>query len=256
MSYENKVFWDSRLKKHWDLQGVGHAGYSKLYNTYIYRAKIRVLEKATNKFGIQLAGKKVLDIGSGIGFWLDYYGNQGAVVTGIEISSHAVKMLKNKFPGMNVYEGDIGQEIPFPGTFDIINCFDVLYHITDDTHFSHALLQIGERLNPGGYFFLTDLFPEKGYSSAEHVYFHSLGSYKDILSKKDCSVLAVYPLYGLLNGGLMRWKKYFGPGLIGNLFGEITKRIEEISVPLLYCLDGLWIPEFMCNARLMVVHKK
>lgn len=94
---EVKEYWNSRLKEYCDLEGVGYIEFGEQYNRYIYRAKVRTLERVITKLNIGFEGKEILDVGSGIGFWIDYYISKGAsLIYGVDISSEAVNFLREK----------------------------------------------------------------------------------------------------------------------------------------------------------------
>jgi 2-polyprenyl-3-methyl-5-hydroxy-6-metoxy-1,4-benzoquinol methylase len=69
--YDPSEYWERRLSKRFNLRGVGHISYSEGYNTWLYRRKKRCLEDFFG--GVDLQGKDVLDIGSGTGFFVEWY---------------------------------------------------------------------------------------------------------------------------------------------------------------------------------------
>lgn len=155
--YDPRVFWEERLLNDWSLKGVGHMVYSQRYNSYLYRAKIRALLRAVNNHQVRITGSAVCDVGSGTGFWIHWYLQTGAShVTGLEISQSAAKKLAQKYPQAEVYAVDICNTFPLDRLFDIVNAFDVFYHITLEKAFNSALSHIAEHLAPSGYLFLTD----------------------------------------------------------------------------------------------------
>jgi SAM-dependent methyltransferase len=251
MKYEPTEFWGQRLTRDWSLRGVGHAGYSEYYNRYIYRAKVRALRRTLRQHRVAIAGKHVLDVGAGIGFWLRWYQDAGASqLTAIEISEAATIRLGAKFPSARVWSGDVAEEWPWPERFDLINAFDVLYHIVDRARFLNALIQMTRHLEPGGYLVVTDVFPPHEVRPGQHVCFHALKDYQNVLDAAACSILSIRPLYGLMNGVVFdrlagsrrRWRK-------------VLRGLENMAAPLLYALDGLWIPAGLPNTKLLIAHR-
>lgn len=235
MKYEPTEFWGQRLTRDWSLRGVGHAGYSEYYNRYICRAKVRALRRTLRQHRIAIAGRHVLDVGAGIGFWLRWYQDAGASqLTAIEISEAATTRLSAKFPSARVWSGDAAEEWPWPDRFDLINAFDVLYHITEPSRFLDALTRMTRHVEPGGYLIVTDIFPPHEVRSGEHVCFHALKDYQKVLDAEACTILSICPLYGLLNGVV--FDRLAGPR---RRWRKVLRGLENVAAPLLYVLDGL-----------------
>lgn len=94
---------------------------------------------------------KILEIGSGTGFLLDYFYKQGYDIQGIEIDFKRIEKseeLYGKLP-IKLMSGD---KLLFgDSTFDVVISFDVFEHIPDtDLH----LKEIYRVLKPGGYYLL------------------------------------------------------------------------------------------------------
>ncbi|KKL59685.1 hypothetical protein LCGC14_2212870 [marine sediment metagenome] len=69
-AYTPREYWDARLRAHWDLSGVGRGDYGVAYNRWIYRAQDRAVRRAFHHCSVDVSGKRVLDVGSGTGYWL------------------------------------------------------------------------------------------------------------------------------------------------------------------------------------------
>ena len=99
------------------------------------------------------AGRKILDVGCGTGIILKEFSRYGQAF-GIELSGLALKFCRMR--GLkNVRKGS-ALKIPFnSGYFDIIGCFDVLYHrnVKDD---AKALGEIARVCKKNGRLFITD----------------------------------------------------------------------------------------------------
>jgi len=97
----------------------------------------------------------ILDVGCGTGFFVDFYFKRGAKeITGIDITKTSISMLKEKYPAYNFYVADISDlnyPVKLKEKFDIINAFDVLYHITDDSKFEMAMHNISSLCAGGSY---------------------------------------------------------------------------------------------------------
>jgi SAM-dependent methyltransferase len=96
-------------------------------------------------------GKRVLDVGVGVGRYAQVPIQYGAEVHGIDLS-YAVDVAKSNFPSLHVYQADIFK-LPFaPGSFDAIYSFGVLHHTPNPRAAFDALLPL---LKPGGIICIT-----------------------------------------------------------------------------------------------------
>ncbi len=91
-------------------------------------------------------GKKVLEIGCGIGTDAEQFVKAGAQYTGIDLSDESVKLTKERLPGANVMVANI-EEWCSDQKYDLIYSFGVLHH-TPNIH--NALCNIRKMLSPGG----------------------------------------------------------------------------------------------------------
>jgi SAM-dependent methyltransferase len=90
---------------------------------------------------------EILDAGCGTGGMTKVLGSRGRV-TGIDFSSEALRLAKlRRLPGL--VRASVG-ELPFEaGRFDLVTCFDVLYHLNVDDDVA-ALSELRRVLRPGG----------------------------------------------------------------------------------------------------------
>jgi SAM-dependent methyltransferase len=144
------------------------------------------------------AGGKVLDVGCGTGFFTRYYLERGcAQLTGVDIAPTSIERLSQRHPEAHFLLGDIGAD-PIDGTFDIVNAFDVLYHITDDARWEKAVGHLGHAVASQGVLLLTDTFADLP-RLAEHNVMRPLSRYRDLLAAAGLEVQSLYPTHVLLN---------------------------------------------------------
>src|SRR5207247_11416024 len=82
------------------------------------------LERALARAGVTLAGRRVLDVGCGTGFFTDFYLRRGATVTGLDITTTSVERLRQRFPDARFVLADVSESVP-DERFDLVNAFDV-----------------------------------------------------------------------------------------------------------------------------------
>ena len=201
--YVPKEYWETRLKSRFDLTGVGNIGFSTKYNDYLYRLQSNVLKKALKRHKVPLKDRNVLDIGCGTGFFSRFYIGQSADVTGVDITSTSIEMLKESLPQGKFLTFDITSDIPLKkdlagSSFDLINVFGILYHIVDDSSFKKAMDNICGLLNKGGYLIISDFFGDKNFIPANHVKFRAIENY-GMLEQAGIKVLEVAPIYHFMN---------------------------------------------------------
>lgn len=197
MSYLPKEFWDRRLSDQFDLRGTGETGLSLAYNRACYELRREVLVRALRQAGLDPHGKSVLDVGCGTGFFTAWYLAQGASVTGVDIAPTSVERLRERFPEARFLLADVS-EVALEGTFDLVNAFDVLYHVVDDERWAAAVRRLGDAVAPGGALLVTDTFAALG-AIAEHNRMRPLAEYRRLLEPLGFTFGWTWPTHVLLN---------------------------------------------------------
>ena len=82
-----------------------------------------------NREKVPIDGKKIIDVGCGIGFLLlDLQKNfKPAKLVGSDFSKKAVEFSEKKFPDIEFFQQDLND--PIPGKYDVILCTEVLEHL-------------------------------------------------------------------------------------------------------------------------------
>jgi 2-polyprenyl-6-hydroxyphenyl methylase/3-demethylubiquinone-9 3-methyltransferase len=107
-----------------------------------------------------LAGKTVLDVGCGGGILSDSMARRGAQVTGIDLSTKALRVaqlhaLEAGTP--NVSNREISAEAlaaDMPGQFDVVTCMEMLEHVPDPSSVVRACATL---VKPGGWVFFSTI---------------------------------------------------------------------------------------------------
>ena len=251
--YDPLAFWDARLGARWDLSGVGHAAYSLGYNRWLYRAQGRALEQALYRARATVAGKSVLDVGSGTGHWLTWYAAWGAGPrTALELSPIGALRLRERFRDVTVAEGNIADPPPglLSGTFAIVNILGVVYHIVDPAAAERALANLARLTAPGGRLVLSDALGSEEATVAPHVRFRPLAFYEQRLPSLGFAIDVVEPVHTLLNGGLSAMARSRPVWLRRWIYSA-----EDVLGPLLYLLDRAPGLGRHANMRVMVATK-
>jgi SAM-dependent methyltransferase len=197
VSYLPKEFWDRRLSEQFDLRGTGETGLSLAYNRACYELRREVLARALRQAGLDPHGKSVLDVGCGTGFFTAWYLARGARVTGVDIAPTSVERLRTRFPEARFMLADVS-EVALEGTFDLVNAFDVLYHVVDDARWAAAVRRLGDAVAPGGALLVTDTFAALG-AIAEHNRMRPLAEYRRVLEPLGFTFGRIWPTHVFLN---------------------------------------------------------
>ncbi len=197
MTYRPREFWDQRLSEQFDLRGTGETGLSIEYNRACYALREEVLDTALATAHVDLRGKRVLDVGCGTGFFTSFYLRRGANVTGIDIAPTSIQRLSERHPEARFVLADVS-EAALEERFDVVNAFDVLYHITDDAAWERAVRHLARAVEPGGVLLLTDRFATR-VAMAEHNVARSLERYRSIVEPEGVAVEALHATHVLLN---------------------------------------------------------
>lgn len=116
-----------------------------------YKGMRKITKTLLDKYLPKSKGLKILDAGCGTGRNILFLKNYGHV-SGFDISPHAIKYCKKR--GLkNIKKGSV-DKIPFNNdSFDLITCFDVLYH-KQVKNYESAIANFNRILKPGGILFV------------------------------------------------------------------------------------------------------
>ncbi len=210
-SYEPGDFWEGLLSSREGLTGVGHGGYGPRYNRHLYRVKERAVRDALMRNGIDLRGKRVLDVGAGVGYFTNVARQLGrASYTGFDITTTSAQHVRSIDPEAAFEVVDITALLPPDisglGPFDVVLMFDVAYHIVDPEKLAQALENVWSFVEPRGHLLLVDTFgqrdlvPRTNPGAVPHVVFHSRSDYDRLLfSRPDAILEDLVPMYFLFN---------------------------------------------------------
>lgn len=107
-----------------------------------------------------LKGQLVLDVGCGGGILTDAMARTGALVTGIDLATKALRVAELhalEAQTQNVQYREISAEalaVQQPGSFDIVTCMEMLEHVPDPASVVQACATL---VKPGGWVFFSTL---------------------------------------------------------------------------------------------------
>ncbi|HSE52784.1 MAG TPA: class I SAM-dependent methyltransferase [Gemmatimonadales bacterium] len=236
--FDNKRYWEDRLREHYSLAGVGYLRLGRRYNEWMYRVRGEVFDRIVQQIGRseERRGWRVLDVGAGTGFYIDRWLRMGAAVTGLDLTEVAVRELSRCFPAANFVQADIGgplgggplrEALLPPGSFDAVSAFDVLFHIVDDAAYARAFQNIASLLRPGGWFLWSDNFLRHPTERVAHQVSRSLAESTaaagaagfDIIERVPMFVLMNYPADTTSKLARWGWTALVAPAALGEPIG-------------------------------------
>lgn len=128
--------------------------YEREQDFWWHKGMKEIISQAADRVITQESGHSILDIGCGTGGNFDLLSKYGTVY-GIDASEKAVEYARKRGIAREVQVGKV-QHMPYEDDrFDIVGCFDVLYHgwIQDDTE---VMREIHRILKPGGYLVIRE----------------------------------------------------------------------------------------------------
>lgn len=201
--FDPRRYWEERLRRRYDLQGVGFSQPGRPYNEWLYRIRRRVFRRVVRRFDLAHAGVRVLDVGSGTGFYVDRWREVGVRdVVASDLTSVAVTRLRERYPDVDVVSLDIGAPALPPGLagrFDVVSAFDVFFHILDEDRHAQACANAGHLLTDGGWFLLSDVFLAEGVRRSANATWRSLGVTRARLEAARLDIVGVVPVFALMH---------------------------------------------------------
>jgi len=95
-----------------------------------------------NRVG-DLHDKSVLDVGCGMGQWLQLLGARGALLSGIDISTRAVEICRSHVSGADIRQGS-AESLPWAdATFDLVTCLGSLEHFAEKSGALAEMVRVG-----------------------------------------------------------------------------------------------------------------
>jgi len=156
--YDAQAYWGDRFRKYGDsLCGPGDEGLSEEENVAAYEAAGQQFSKLLAAECPDLTGLRVLEIGTGTGFYTGILHDMGVTnYTGLDITDAMFDTLRARHPGSTFARKDITAD-RVDGPYDLVVMIDVMQHIVEPDRFQFALANVRDALAPGGKFVLTPI---------------------------------------------------------------------------------------------------
>lgn len=119
-------------------------------NDYLSPITIKRYNELLDDFEQYRKSGKLLDVGCGIGYFLDEAKKRGWEVYGTEYTDEAVGICKEK--GIVMNQGVLDPQNYDPETFDVITSFEVIEHINNP---KEEIANFNKILRPGGLVYVT-----------------------------------------------------------------------------------------------------
>jgi SAM-dependent methyltransferase len=164
-----------------------------------YLLRLSLLRRVLRKVKPQ----RVLEVGCAAGHLLGVLASLGCDAHGIEISTNAFELLKQRFGDSTNPTFEIGDFHRLQDTFDAVLAFEVLEHIEDD---DAAVRKWKELLNPGGHLIISVPAHRRRWTAADdaagHVRRYERDELRELLTRNGLIPLQIdcygFPLANLV----------------------------------------------------------
>lgn len=192
---DDKQYWKTRHARTSNLKASGIKSVGVRANQYVYKIladQYLKLLKSLNLAGI----KSVLDCGFGDGYFLKFYQTNfpNLIISGVDISKDAKQKI-DFVPKDRLHVSDLTEFSSKEG-YDIVHCFDVLYHILEREDYVKTLTNMTQLSNK--YVILHERFLDKSpLISSKHVFMRRSDLTNQILNSKGFFLVAEIPTHFL-----------------------------------------------------------
>jgi SAM-dependent methyltransferase len=203
-AFEPREYWEERLGADYALEGVGFRRLGPGFNRWSYRVRDAAFRRAVRPLAREHAPRRVLDIGSGTGFYLDRWrGLDAEEIVGSDITETAVGKLRAANPNVRILRVDAGDaELPAelePDSFDYVSAMDVLFHIMDDERYARAFRNLAGLLRPGGYLVFSEDFVHGERAGGTHKVVRPIEQIESCVAAAGLEVIRRRPIFFLMN---------------------------------------------------------
>lgn len=195
--YDAEAYWKDRLGRHgMSFRGVGHEGSDEAKNRLEYEKSLREFKDALREAGIDFAGKRVLEIGVGNGFYLDFCSRGSAYYCAVDVTDVLFPELSKLYPEVKFVKADV-RRLDLREKFDILLMIDVLEHIVSEEDLRSAMDNLKKHLAENGVIILGPVHAK----SKKHLFYVHFWSIDRVTAHfQDYPIEAYHPFR---NGSLL-----------------------------------------------------
>lgn len=188
-----RYYWNQSVEEHDRFSSIGIQKYPEEINEFRKQGVFPLLDEILGGIEISPHSGSVLDVGCGTGVYTEFYERWGLDAVGVDLSKNAVATA-SEF-GSNHYCTGSAPALPFrDSSFDLVHCFSVLYHLTDDTDWETALRELARVTKRTGHLLLRIEWSESEGKIAPHYKRRSKQRYVDVLSEEDFELRSVHSI--------------------------------------------------------------
>jgi SAM-dependent methyltransferase len=202
-SESSRALWNERIARTPDASGTGCAGFGRNYNRWLYRLRAHGFRRMVHELPVTPARCRVLDVGSGTGFYLDQWRALGVQrLEALDFSEAAGTLLQRRHSGVPFHLFDLGCREPglLDRRYDLISCIDVLFHLVDDEAYARAIGHLARWLAPGGRLLLSENFVHHEHPRvSDYHYSRTLGQIRGCLEAAGLDLVRRRPMFVLMN---------------------------------------------------------
>ncbi|WP_396610383.1 class I SAM-dependent methyltransferase [Haloferax sp. S1W] len=181
-------YWDTAISTGGRAQSVGIRVLPESVNYHRKAALFQVIDRVLANQSIKVDGCEVLDAGCGTGIYSEFYIENGASVTGVDLSDEAIRDVGERLPG-EYYQSSL-DELPFENdSFDLVHSFSVLYHIIVDDEWEQSLKELVRVCKPGGLLVLRIEWRDETVRRSKHVKHRARERYIEVMDEAGCSLV-------------------------------------------------------------------
>jgi len=177
---------DSQTFKNIDKEGLAlvcYVGMPVWFNKFMDFFQRKTLHYLISDISLQ--SKHILDIGTGVGRWVQEFSHKTSHITGVDIEKNRLEQTQAKFPQYKFVHTS-AEKLPFKDeSFDLVNTITVLQHMPYKEK-EMAIQEIGRVTKKGGYVTFIELIDTR--DKAKHVFPLSMQKWIELFEQQGFRV--------------------------------------------------------------------